>query len=407
MSRFGSFNSLIYTSINSLFYVDTPKYTVKKLLTDEFVHKGYFRRIKIKNHDPSEETQYEYDWGIRAVVEFKKTDVLNFVKRVYQMDDTALWQRFEKKATQEDQKRQAMICGNTERGPSQLVEEEEMVIEEAPMEQSGESPPVVKKGRRKAQLFNSQPELFSDSGSQRITRSSASGSSSQTPVTKKAKNAKQSTAKKQTVEKKCVPKRGSVVKHYDSPVQRLRKKKWKKRFWEKNLIKFFLHARKSNIAHKLQNCGNMKKIASRVLIIGNLINRKLIIFMLVTVLVVTWNLNLRKFSLTALWLREFSWMFDKSGELVWWVFNCRHFKAPFSKANLFAKNNFVFQLEFSATSPSNYTSSPRPLFHSHTIIRFPANSASNIPLLLLLLSPEKIINLWRTSKSVCVCVCSL
>nr|XP_027194985.1 uncharacterized protein LOC113789620 [Dermatophagoides pteronyssinus] len=63
------------------------KQNIKELITKEFVRKSYLKRTKISQTDTNLSPDYLYEWGIRSRFEFKRNDILDFIKNIYDGDE--------------------------------------------------------------------------------------------------------------------------------------------------------------------------------------------------------------------------------------------------------------------------------------------------------------------------------
>ena len=82
---------------------------MKKILNEDLIRRAYLRRVKVRAQEPGAPVTYVYEWGPRSVIEFKKCDILHFVKNIYQVDDVTVWHTHEKRALACDEERRKRI----------------------------------------------------------------------------------------------------------------------------------------------------------------------------------------------------------------------------------------------------------------------------------------------------------
>lgn len=87
---------------------DCARQNIRELISKEFIRKSYLKRTKKPNSDTSLPADYYYEWGIRSTFEFKRLDVLNFIKDIYNCDEVHMNLLFEK-AKKMDQQREKLI----------------------------------------------------------------------------------------------------------------------------------------------------------------------------------------------------------------------------------------------------------------------------------------------------------
>ena len=98
--------------------------TIKKLITEEFVRHHYLKRIKVASLDLDLGSQFVFEWGYRAIIEFKCSDILRFVKDIYGEPDNSIWIKMGQRAEKDDAKREKLISAN-----SYYVEQEQEVLD--------------------------------------------------------------------------------------------------------------------------------------------------------------------------------------------------------------------------------------------------------------------------------------
>ena len=86
---------------------DCARQNIRELISKEFIRKSFLKRTKKPNSDTSLPADYYYEWGIRSTFEFKRLDVLNFIKDIYNCDEVHMNLLFEKakKMDQQQKKR--------------------------------------------------------------------------------------------------------------------------------------------------------------------------------------------------------------------------------------------------------------------------------------------------------------
>lgn len=98
------------------------KIPLKKVISEEFTRRHYLKRTKVTNADPSAPTQYELTWGQRAKLEFKRGEIVAFVKDIYQMPESTIWLHIDRRAAHDDEMREKLISGAVSLPQEDLLE---------------------------------------------------------------------------------------------------------------------------------------------------------------------------------------------------------------------------------------------------------------------------------------------
>lgn len=104
--------------------------TIKKLIVEEFTRHHYLKRTRLPLQG-QDVPQYVYDWGERAELEFPRTNVLEFLQKIYDQDDAVLWSRYVLHAKEADKKREKWIASKDVAPQEENIEDSVQFMEDS------------------------------------------------------------------------------------------------------------------------------------------------------------------------------------------------------------------------------------------------------------------------------------